>query len=86
MALSSLVGALTAGLDAQQTGSGNNTVGILNAASLGGEIGKRAEENNYLYAFEAKRKAELDILIQTEADPEKRKAYEAERAEIIKRD
>ncbi|MEE6040078.1 colicin E3/pyocin S6 family cytotoxin, partial [Avibacterium paragallinarum] len=48
IALSSLVGALTAGLDAQQTGSGNNTVGILNAASLGGEIGKRAVENNYL--------------------------------------
>lgn len=35
-------------MDAQQTGSGNNTVGILNAASLGGEIGKRAEENNYV--------------------------------------
>ncbi|AZI14722.1 hypothetical protein EIA51_08955 [Avibacterium paragallinarum] len=48
IALSSLVGALTAGLNAQQTGSGNNTVGILNAAALGGEIGKRAVENNYL--------------------------------------
>ncbi|MEE3607474.1 VENN motif pre-toxin domain-containing protein [Avibacterium paragallinarum] len=48
IALSSLVGALTAGLDAQQTGSGNNTVGILNAAALGSEIGKRAVENNYL--------------------------------------
>ncbi|WP_410686661.1 VENN motif pre-toxin domain-containing protein [Avibacterium paragallinarum] len=48
IALSSLVGALTAGLNAQQTGSTNNTVGILNAASLGGEIGKRAVENNYL--------------------------------------
>ncbi len=43
-------------------------------------------ENNYLYAFEAKRKAELEMLIQTTLDPEKRKAYEAEKAEIIKRD
>ncbi|MEE3670031.1 VENN motif pre-toxin domain-containing protein, partial [Avibacterium paragallinarum] len=47
IALSSPVGALTAGLNAQQTGSGNNTVGILNAAALGGEIGKRAVENNF---------------------------------------
>ncbi|MFQ1050091.1 VENN motif pre-toxin domain-containing protein [Avibacterium paragallinarum] len=40
IALSSLVGALTAGLNAQQTGSRNNTVGILNAAALGSEIGE----------------------------------------------
>ncbi|WP_410686665.1 VENN motif pre-toxin domain-containing protein [Avibacterium paragallinarum] len=52
IALSSLVGALTAGLTAQQTGSRNNTVGILNAASLGGEIGKRAVENNYLSSLD----------------------------------
>ncbi|PXZ39867.1 hypothetical protein DM482_03805 [Avibacterium paragallinarum] len=35
-------------MNAQQTGSANNTVGILNAAALGGEIGKRAVENNYV--------------------------------------
>ncbi|MCW9732234.1 VENN motif pre-toxin domain-containing protein [Avibacterium sp. 20-15] len=85
-ALSTFAGSLASGLMAQQNGSATNTVSTLNAAALGGEIGKRAVENNYLYAFEAERKAELDILIQTEADPEKRKAYEAERAAIIKRD
>ncbi|MFZ7237248.1 VENN motif pre-toxin domain-containing protein, partial [Avibacterium gallinarum] len=85
-ALSALAGSLASGLTAQQNGSATNTVSTLNAAVLGGEIGKRAVENNYLYAFEAKRKAELEILIQTTLDPEKRKAYEAEKAEIIKRD
>lgn len=39
-------------MNAQQTGSGNNTVGILNAAALGGEIGKRAVENNYLSSLD----------------------------------
>ncbi|MFQ1050085.1 HNH endonuclease [Avibacterium paragallinarum] len=45
-------GAVASGLTAQQTGSRNNTVGILNAASLGGEIGKRAVENNYLSSLD----------------------------------
>ncbi|SUV40739.1 NucA/NucB deoxyribonuclease domain-containing protein [Avibacterium paragallinarum] len=44
-------GAVASGLTAQQTGSRNNTVGILNAASLGG-IGKRAVGNNYLSSLD----------------------------------
>ncbi|MEE6076970.1 VENN motif pre-toxin domain-containing protein, partial [Avibacterium paragallinarum] len=67
-------------------GSSEKQGGGFLSGVAGAETAKRAVENNYLYAFEAERKAELDILIQTEADPEKRKAYEAERAEIIKRD
>lgn len=47
-ALSALAGSLTASLTAQQNGSATNTVSMLNAAALGGEIGKRAVENNYL--------------------------------------
>ncbi|WP_404833769.1 VENN motif pre-toxin domain-containing protein [Avibacterium paragallinarum] len=31
-----------------------NTVGILNAVALGGEIGKRAVENNYLSVLSQK--------------------------------
>ncbi|MFZ7237247.1 VENN motif pre-toxin domain-containing protein, partial [Avibacterium gallinarum] len=46
-ALSALAGSLTAGLTAQQNGSATNTVSTLNAAALGGEIGKRAVENNF---------------------------------------
>ncbi|MFZ7187832.1 VENN motif pre-toxin domain-containing protein [Avibacterium avium] len=47
-ALSALAGSLTAGLTAQQNGSATNTVSTLNAMALGGEIGKRAVENNYV--------------------------------------
>ncbi|VGM95786.1 Possible hemagglutinin (DUF638) [uncultured Avibacterium sp.] len=46
-ALSALAGSLASGLTAQQNGSATNTVSTLNAAALGGEIGKRAVENNF---------------------------------------
>ncbi|VGM95788.1 Possible hemagglutinin (DUF638) [uncultured Avibacterium sp.] len=51
-ALSTLAGSLASGLTAQQNGSATNTVSTLNAASLGGEIGKRAVENNYLSSID----------------------------------
>ncbi|MFZ7240922.1 hemagglutinin repeat-containing protein [Avibacterium avium] len=62
-ALSVLAGSLTAGLTAQQNGSATNTVSTLNAATLGGKIGKRAVENNYLYAFEENIKWNYKYLI-----------------------
>ncbi|MFU2048671.1 HNH endonuclease, partial [Avibacterium gallinarum] len=46
-ALSALAGSLASGLTAQQNGSATNTVSTLNAAALGGEIGRRAVENNF---------------------------------------
>ncbi|WP_410681406.1 toxin C-terminal domain-containing protein [Avibacterium paragallinarum] len=39
---------MASGLTAQQNGSATNTVSTLNAMALGGEIGKRAVENNYV--------------------------------------
>ncbi|MFZ7241479.1 hemagglutinin repeat-containing protein [Avibacterium avium] len=53
-ALSALAGSLASGLTAQQNGSATNTVSTLNAAALGGEIGKRAVENNYLSKQESR--------------------------------
>ncbi|MFZ7128938.1 VENN motif pre-toxin domain-containing protein [Avibacterium avium] len=46
-----------------RTNSAINTVSTLNAATLGGEIGKRAVENNYLYAFEENIKWNYKYLI-----------------------
>ncbi|URL02662.1 hemagglutinin repeat-containing protein [Avibacterium sp. 20-126] len=58
-ALSALAGSLASGLTAQQNGSATNTVSTLNAAALGGEIGKRAVENNYLSVLSQKRRDDI---------------------------
>ncbi|MFC0953055.1 DUF6862 domain-containing protein [Pasteurella multocida] len=58
-ALSSITAAVAGGLTAQGSSQNNTTVSSLTHASIGGEIGKVAVENNYLFRHEAEERARL---------------------------